>query len=115
MKELDFKVEDGVISISGKAIELPYPVAEALKIGELVIVRVEPTVGEIFNTNVFGITADGNYKWKIEESPHGTEADKPFTSISVSQDDQLIAGNWNGVDYVVDVRNGAIKSVAFNK
>ncbi|MEJ2046486.1 MAG: hypothetical protein P8X89_24805 [Reinekea sp.] len=94
---------------------MPYPVVEALKIGELVIVRVEPTVGEIFNTNIFGFTVDGHYKWRIEESPHGTEADKPFTSISVSQDNQLIAGNWNGVDYVVDVRNGTIKTIAFNK
>lgn len=115
MREIDFKVKDRVIFIKGKAIELPYPVAESLNFGELVILRVEPTSGEIFNTNVFGFTNAGNCKWKIAESPHGTETDKPFTSISVSQNGQLIAGNWNGVDYAVDVRSGAIKAVTFNK
>jgi hypothetical protein len=115
MSELDFSIDDGAVSINGKVVDLPYPVAEALTVGELVIVRVEPTIGEVFNSNVYGFKADSSCKWQIAESPHGTEADKPFTSISVSPDNQLVAGNWNGVDYLVDLMNGAISTVSFNK
>jgi len=117
MSELGFSIDDGIIAIGGNVIDLPYPVAvaEALAVGELVIVRVEPTIGEIFNTNVYGFKADSSCKWQIAESPHGTEADRPFTSISVSSDNQLVAGNWNGVDYLVDLMGGAITAVAFNK
>ncbi|WP_156033929.1 hypothetical protein [Aeromonas jandaei] len=110
-----FAIKDNLITINGKAIDLPYPVAEAITIGEIVVVRLEPAVGELCNANIYGFTVNGCFKWKVEESPHGTEPDKPFTSIYISPNGQLIAGNWNGIDYSVDVKSGAISAVAFSR
>lgn len=110
-----FEIADGLITINGKAVNLPYPVAEAITIGEIVVVRIEPAVGELCNANIYGFTINGYFKWKVEESPHGTEPDKQFTSIYISPNGKLIAGNWNGIDYAVDVKSGAISAVAFNK
>lgn len=115
MSEVKYKLDESVITINGKAINMPYTVAQVLICDDMVIVRVEPVCGEIFNTNIYGFTVEGNCKWQIEESPHGTEADKPYTSIFLSEDNKLIAGSWSGVDYIVDLCTGGITTVAFNK
>ena len=113
--KLNYSVKDGVLKLQGEVVELPYPSVQAIDLQGLIIVRVEPTFGEIYNRNVIALDGDGNFKWQIVESPHGTELDKPYTSISVTTDDRLIVGNWNGVDYAVDLGDGSISTKSFNK
>lgn len=115
MNELKYRVNEGVLTINEKEIKLPYPVIEVLNFQGLIIVRVEPSIGEIYNQNIFAIDNTGKIMWQIVESPHGTEADKLYTSISVLAENQLIAGNWNGVDYAVDLDDGSISTKSFNK
>ena len=76
--------------------------------------RVEPVINEVFNGNIFAVDANGEIKWQIAESQHGSEVDQPYTSIS-KMENKLIAGNWNGVDYVVDMEDGSILTTSFNK
>jgi len=64
-------------------------VVQALVFNELLIVRVEPDVGKIFNRNIFAYSKDCQVRWQIEESPHGTEVDKPYTSIALSGKNDL--------------------------
>ncbi len=115
MMELNYSINEGVLMVKGKAIELPYPSVQAIDIQGLIVVRVEPAIGEIYNRNIFALDGSGEVKWQIAESPHGTEADKPYTSISVTEDRELVAGNWNGVDYVVALGDGSISTRSFNK
>ena len=115
MTELKYSLNEEVLAVIGKAIDLPYPVVQAFDFQGLIIVRVEPTIGEIYNRNIFALDNIGEIKWQIAESPHGTEADKPYTSISVTAENELIAGNWNGVDYVVALGDGSISTKSFNK
>lgn len=95
--------------------ELPYPIVETVLYGDLLIVRLEPPVGTIFNRNVFALTSDGHTKWQIEESPHGTVAEKPYVRISFDSTGSLVASNWIGIDYCVDPKDGRIRTKAFNK
>ncbi len=108
-------MNDGVLIVQGKEIKLPYPAVQALDYQGLIVVRVDPEVGQIFNRNVFALDANGGVKWQITESPHGTEVDKPYTYITISEDNQLIAGNWNGVDYAVTLDDGSITPISFIK
>jgi hypothetical protein len=109
------QIENGVLIIGDKHIELSHPVAEVKEWKNYIIVRVEPPVEELFNRNVFAFTKEGDCVWQIEESPHGTEKDKPYVGIFVDDRDNLIAANWNGVDYSVDTSSGKISTKAFNK
>lgn len=95
-------------------IDLSRSAAQCLEVQGLLIVRIEPDVGDTYNRNVFALDR-GKILWQIEESPHGTEKDKPFTSISLGRDGELIAGNWNGVDYSVDISDGTIQVKNFKK
>ena len=115
MTKLNYSLKEGVLSVNGKAIELPYPSVQAIDFQGLIIARVEPAIGEIYNRNIFALDRSGEIKWQIVESPHGAEADKPYTSISVTDTNELVAGNWNGVDYVVALGSGFISTKSFNK
>lgn len=115
MSTVVFRVEDGKLFIDDRWVELPYAVDEILECGNSLVIRVEPPVGSIFNRNVFAVTSQGDVLWQIAESPHGTQADKPYVGIAHDKDGGLVAANWNGVDYSVDMRCGAITTKAFNK
>ena len=115
MSIVEFRVEDGRLFIGGKFVGLPYAVCEVVECGSLLAVRVEPPIGVIFNRNVFAVARDGKVLWQIAESPHGTEADKPYIVIFRDKDEGLIAANWNGVDYLVNLECGGISTKAFNK
>lgn len=115
MNMLEFHVEDGKLFINGKWIDLPYTVSGIVECGNSLVVRVEPPAGAIFNRNIFAITEQGEVLWQIAESPHGTEADKPYVGIFRDKDGGVVAANWNGVDYSVNLESGSIAVKAFNK
>lgn len=111
----DIRIEEGTLIISNRRIDLAYPVVQIKELESYIVARVEPPAGEIYNRNVFGFTRQGNCIWQIEESPHGTEKDKPYVELFVDDGDSLVAANWNGVDYFVDASSGRISTKAFNK
>lgn len=115
MSTNSFEVKNGSIFIADRRLDLPYSIGQVVKFNDIIIARLEPPAGVIFNRNVFAFTAQGDLLWQIEESPHGTEEDKPYVGIFLSQDGSLIAANWIGVDYLVNVQSGRITAKAFNK
>ncbi|WP_342655411.1 hypothetical protein [Pseudomonas sp. F3-2] len=110
-----FKISDGKISVLGKVLFLPHPVTEAITYLDLIIVKVESPAGTIFNRNVFGFSKNGELRWQIQESEHGTQQDKPYINILINTDGALLAANWNGVNYLIDPDNGKITVYAFDK
>lgn len=74
-----------------------------------------PEPGQRFNRNVFAFDDQGRQLWQIAESPHGDAADKPFMDLRVNQQGELIAGNWNGVEYRVHPETGDLAVSGFGK
>lgn len=111
---ISFSVDRGILHVNGQPVSLPLSVAECVDIGEVVAVRLDVPAGQVFNRNVFLVGGDGEIRWQIHESPHGTAADSPFMSLWV-EEGTLAVGNWNGVDYDVDLVSGNIRARAFNK
>lgn len=110
-----FRLSKGLLFLGDAVVDLPGPVGQIIETSNGAFVRLAPPVGEILNRNVFLVRSDGSIQWQIEESPHGTGADKPFMQIWLANPSRLCAGNWNGVDYEVDIDTGAIKACAFNR
>lgn len=115
MNVSSIRVDSGKLYVGDRHIDLLHPVGEMLRYHGLVIVRVEPPPGVLFNRNVIAFKEAGERDWQIEESPHGTELDKPYVGIRVDVNGDLIASNWNGVDYRVNPDNGSVQVKAFNK
>ncbi len=112
---MEIQVQGHRVQIGERMIELPHEPVQQLRLGSLWVLRLESAPGQLFNRNVFAFDADARQLWQIAESPHGTEADKPFTTLRVSQQGELLAGNWNGVEYRVDAKTGALAVAGFTK
>lgn len=103
------------VRVNGRSLLLPHEVVQQMQVGSLLLLRVEPPPGQVFNRNVFAVDADARLLWQIAESPHGTEADKPFMSLALDAEGEVLAGNWNGVNYRVDLKTGSLRVVGFSK
>ncbi|MCK1792767.1 hypothetical protein [Pseudomonas violetae] len=109
------RIDDGTLLIAGQPVPLPHPVKEALRHKDRLLILVEPPPDVIFNRNVFALSMHGELLWQIEESPHGTEVDKPYVNLHCDKNEWVIASNWNGLSYSVDLHNGAVSVAAFEK
>ena len=112
---MEIEVRGRQVRIGDRTVELPHAVVQQLRLGSLIVLRVEPVPGQLFNRNVFSFDADARLVWQIAESPHGTEPDKPFMDLHVDEQGELFAGNWNGVVYRVDTETGALAVSGFDK
>jgi hypothetical protein len=110
-----FEINDGLLFIANNHIDTPFKVEKVVYLNDQVIALMEPPAKTAFNRNIISYSTEGNLLWQIQESPHGTQIDKPYTSLHINDHKQLIAGNWNGVDYAVDLENGIVTAAAFDK
>jgi hypothetical protein len=90
-------------------------VRQRINHGGLHIVRTYPSDDELknyprdkLNKNVKAYDAKGELAWTIQECPvGGADQDKAYMDIQI-KDGQLIAGNWVGLDFVVNLTNGNV-------
>lgn len=94
----------GSVSVDGRACDI----VQTIHVSNLTIVRLEVPSRTVCNRNVKAYDERNELVWTIAESPHGTQADKPYMSIRIDPQGRLIAGNWIGIDYIVDLKTGAI-------
>jgi len=96
-------------------------IRQIIEVSKLKVVRKYPPDEELvnypqkkLNRNVEAYDQDENLVWVIEEAPDGGEnQDKAYMNIWL-EEDRLVAGNWIGIDYLVDVNTGAVSSVKTN-
>jgi hypothetical protein len=97
-------------------------IKQAIEIGKLRVIRIYPSDEELvsypqkkLNRNIEAYDQDNNLIWVIEEAPDGGEnRDKAYMKIWL-EEDRLVAGNWIGIDYFVDLNTGAVNSVKTNE
>lgn len=111
---INYYIKNSLLYINGNEIQLDYKVAESISLNEFVIVRVIPPTKIKFNRNIFAFNSDGSLKWQIKESPHGGDSDKPFMGLHTSGND-VIASNWLGIDYKININNGEIDAIKFTR
>lgn len=115
MSKINFSVDGRRLCVENKRIDLPYVICEALECGDQIVVRIEPPVGEIFNRNIFCFSKYGELIWQIQECPHGTEEDKPYVGLVCGDRGEIVAANWKGIDYSVNINNGAVVPRSFRR
>lgn len=110
-----FSQVGGELFVGGELVEFPYSVAKSVRCGCLLIVMLDPPVDVDFNRNVYAVNGEGVVVWQIAESPHGGEGSEPYVDISMDRQSRLLAANWIGIDYFVDVEGGSVAPASFNK
>lgn len=90
-------------------------IRQRIKIEGLEIIRRYPSDDtlanyprEKLNRNVEAYNTDGELAWVIQECPAGAlNEDKAYMDIHI-KDGQLIAGNWVGLDFIVNLETGSV-------
>jgi len=96
-------------------------IKQIIEIGELKVVRKYPPDTELanypqnkLNRNIEAYDQNDNLVWIVEEAPDGGEnLDKAYMKIWLD-DGRLIAGNWIGIDYLVDIDKGSVSPIKTN-
>lgn len=88
-----------------------------LEVNNLIIVNFYPytkeedqeLISEDINMerNIWAFDLNGNLVWKISEPTGKVYNQNPYTSVYL-RDGKVLAGNWSGADYIVDITNGNV-------
>lgn len=93
-------------------------IKQTLELGGLKIIRRYPSDKDLMsypraklNRNIEAYDCNGNLAWVIQECPvGGEEQDKAYMNIWV-ENKKLLAGNWLGLDFIVNIDNGTVAAV----
>lgn len=96
-----------------KIVIFDFPIRQVVQFRNCYVVRIEPSVGEIYNENVFGISKEGRILWQIEPIAHIYE-DSPYTGIG-QVNDSVKLSNWDGTDLTVNPATGDVIQKSFSK
>jgi len=101
-------VEHNTLHIRGVAQPLvyPWPIAQVLAFGGVMVIRLDPAPGACFNENVFAVGPDGTQLWAIEPRSHAY-ADSPYVDIT-AQDPNVLLSNWDGDECLVAAWTGRL-------
>jgi len=64
------------------------------------------------NQNITGENEQGEVIWQVEDID--PLSDSPFTSIRPFDKEKIIAYNWMGIDYYIDIQTGKLELVNKN-
>jgi len=120
--------ESKLLVVDSKQIELQYPIKQKIEVCGVYVVRIYPNDDELdscpqelYNRNVYAYNSDGKFLWQIEEVSEGAKAPKDKSYIVGKaymniwmEKEKLIAGNWIGLDYIVNLKNGKVSPLNKN-
>ena len=113
MRKNEIEYTDNVINIYGCVVECEAPIRDVQRIDNLVLVRLEFPIGAINNRNIFAYNESGQLVWQIQEG-RNVYRDSPYTGMRV-KGDEIMAYNWDGADYRVNVEDGSVEFVQFSR
>lgn len=100
-----YSIENGILRLDESVeVRFDWPVREAIEVDGVIVVRTESPPGRINNRNVYGVLLDGNVVWRVQPVATVYE-DSPFVSL-IHQGENVVLGNWDGMEIVIDARTG---------
>ncbi len=102
----EFRIETNNLFIGSNKIEFSYPVENIKICGNYYIVLIDaPTVN-----NVYAVNSQAQIVWQIQDVAEVYSAvnDVSYVGIRITELEQIIVTNFNGVTYTVDPVNGKI-------
>ena len=75
-------------------VSFEFPIQQAVRCGEVIVVLVESPPGVRHNRNVYGISLAGELQWQVDE-PDTVHEDSPFTNVTFEYG-AVSCYNWGG-------------------
>ena len=75
-----------------------------LKCNGIIVKLYKVPAGYTCNRNITGEDIKGNLIWQVEDI--NPLIDSPFTNIKVYDGNRIIAYNWSGINYYINIETG---------
>jgi len=91
--------------VDGKAIDFSHEIKDIKLYENLILILLMVPKGVINNRNVYAVDVrNKSIVWRIEE-PDLIYQDSPYTNFEKFSD-RIVIGNWNGISYEINEKNG---------
>lgn len=103
---IEYKVDENTLFVGCNKIELQYPVENVEICGDYFIVLTDsPIVNNVYAVNIYA-----QIVWQVEDvsKVYNIVNDVSYVGIRITDLNQIIVTNFNGVTYTVDPANGRI-------
>jgi hypothetical protein len=81
-----------------------WKVKSELRLGTVVIKLYTVPAGTECNRNIVCENAQGDIVWRVADVLPGQ--DSPFMNIKAYDDEKIIAYNWSGMNYYINIKTG---------
>lgn len=105
-----FIVNEKSLIINGKSIDFPYKIDNVKVCMGILIVLLDIPSKKSFKNNIFGVNHEGIILWQVEDAGeiYSFKNDVPYVGSRVSENNQLVITNFNGVTFTINALNGKI-------
>ena len=102
----NFIVDQKTLIVGNNKIEFQNPIDNVKRCGNLYIVLVD----EVGINNVYAVNEQAQIVWQIEDaaSVYSIINDVPYVGTRITESNQIVVTNFNGVTYTVEPINGKI-------
>jgi outer membrane protein assembly factor BamB len=88
--------------------KLPYRVEKAVVKGRIIVTLADIPLGEGRARNIFGVTRDGTFKWRVAEVTDAEGRATPFADVFMDKAGKVWARTVNGVLYRINEDTGKL-------
>jgi len=104
---INVEYNNSTLNIGGKSIELDTEIDKVVERGDkcIILENYADVSEENANSNILAYDADGEFVWRISESPGSDESDNPYTGIG-TKEARTIGYTWKGMAVEIDTESG---------
>lgn len=102
----EFRVEQNTLFVGNNKIEFHHLIENVKKCSNYYIILI--SVPKI--NNVYAVDSQAQIVWQIEDAGkvYGIVNDVPYVGTRITESDQIVVTNFNGVTYTINPANGRI-------
>jgi hypothetical protein len=102
------------LTINNNSIDLPFDIENLIELKDMIVIILDdnetlPSDSRLLDRNIYAFNKQAHEIWRIQQCPHGGEQPKPYMLIKKNENGELIASNYIGVDYIVNLNNGSVE------
>lgn len=106
MNEVSYS--ENTVVIGNDEVQVRYDVKDIVVVDDVVVVLQEPPAdADDVERNIVAFDTHGTQLWTVQQASRGHPTPRTYTYIRY-ENGELIANNWNGYKYTVDIEDGSI-------
>lgn len=102
------EIREGRLCIHDRPVATSLPAINAIALDEIVIVLLDDE-GAPDPRNIVAFDGAGELVWRVGEQARGGGGTQSFVALWVGEGGQVLARNWNGVEYEVLPTDGSLE------